>query len=60
MDLIVLSVVLLIVALAAGYVVREKKKGVKCVGCPYAAICAKGCCTGCDQSENERKKHPNV
>ena len=31
----------LIVTLAVVYVVREKKRGVKCVGCPYAGSCEK-------------------
>ena len=41
MDILVLAVVGLIVALAAGYVVKEKKRGVKCVGCPYAENCSR-------------------
>jgi len=39
-SFIVALVILAIVGLAAGYVYREKKKGVKCVGCPYAKECA--------------------
>ena len=31
----------LIVTLAVVYVVREKKRGVKCIGCPYADSCQK-------------------
>ena len=31
----------LIVTLAVVYVVREKKRGVKCIGCPYADSCEK-------------------
>ena len=31
----------LIVTLAVVYVVREKKRGVKCIGCPYAGSCEK-------------------
>ena len=45
MDILVLAVVGLIVALAAGYVVKEKKRGVKCIGCPAAGNCAS--CAGC-------------
>ena len=30
-----------IVFLAARYIVREKKRGVKCIGCPYADSCQK-------------------
>mgnify|MGYP003362318404 CR=1 FL=1 len=40
--IIALAVVLF---LAIGYLVREKKKGSKCVGCPFAEGCQKysGC-----------------
>jgi len=31
----------LIVTLAVIYIVREKKRGVKCIGCPYADSCQK-------------------
>ena len=39
----VLAIVVLlgIVFLAARYIVREKKRGVKCIGCPYADSCQK-------------------
>ncbi|MBR0107760.1 MAG: FeoB-associated Cys-rich membrane protein [Pyramidobacter sp.] len=33
----------LIVTLAVIYIVREKKRGVKCIGCPYADSCQKHC-----------------
>lgn len=40
---IVLAVVLVIVGLAVWYIVREKKKGTKCIGCPYAKQCSGSC-----------------
>ncbi len=39
-DFIVIGIVVLIVTLAIVYIVRQKKKGVKCVGCPMAKQCA--------------------
>ena len=45
-NLIVILVLLVIVGAAAAYVIRAKKQGQKCIGCPYAKECgAKGC--GC-------------
>ena len=38
---IVAIIVLMIVGLAALYVVNAKKRGEKCIGCPYAKECAK-------------------
>ncbi len=39
----VLAVIVMagIVFLAGWYIVREKKRGVKCIGCPYADSCQK-------------------
>lgn len=40
-DIIVVGIILLVIAAAVIYIVREKRKGVKCIGCPAA-----GCCSG--------------
>ncbi len=39
-NIVIVVIVLLIVGAAIYYIVREKKKGVKCVGCPYAKSCS--------------------
>ncbi|MBO5895938.1 MAG: hypothetical protein J6Q83_01440 [Clostridia bacterium] len=39
-DLIIIVIVALIFVLALAYVIRKKKQGVKCIGCPYAKDCA--------------------
>lgn len=39
-NIIIIAVLALIIALAVGYIYKEKKKGKKCIGCPYAAECA--------------------
>lgn len=44
-NAVIIAVVLVIVALAGRYIYREKKRGVKCVGCPSGG-CA-GCSGGC-------------
>ena len=48
-NLIILAVVLLIVTACVFYIVREKKRGAKCIGCPYAKSCGKN---HCDCSSN--------
>lgn len=48
-NLIVILVLLAVLAVAAGYIYRAKKRGEKCVGCPYAKQCGGqgGChCSG--------------
>lgn len=50
-DLVVILIVALVVGLALAYIIREKKRGVKCVGCPYAKNC--GSCHGSCSSQNK-------
>jgi len=45
-DILVIAIVVAIVGLVAWYLHRQKKKGVKCIGCPDGAKCA-GNCSGC-------------
>jgi len=45
-NFIVIAIVVLIFGSAAAYIRKEKKKGVKCIGCPDAATCS-GHCSGC-------------
>ena len=40
-TIIAIIAVIAVVFFAVRYIVREKKKGNKCVGCPYAGGCCK-------------------
>ena len=40
-NFVVLTVVLVIVGAAVAYIIKEKKRGVKCIGCPAAGTCQK-------------------
>ena len=42
-DLIVILILLAVVTGVIAYLVRAKKRGEKCVGCPYAKQCAGKC-----------------
>ena len=42
-DYVIILAVLLIVGGAGYYVYRAKKRGQKCIGCPYADQCSGGC-----------------
>ena len=48
-NLIAFAAVAAAVGLAAGYIYKEKKRGVRCVGCPDGGSCGGNCsgCTGC-------------
>lgn len=45
-NIIILAVLALVLGGAAGYLYKAKKKGVKCVGCPYGSKCSGNCCSG--------------
>jgi len=59
-DLIVGGILLVILGLAIAYIVKEKKAGAVCVGCPHAGNCASarkakesgGCSCGCHSAES--------
>ncbi len=59
-DIIVIGIILIIIGASVAYIVKEKKRGVKCIGCPAAGNCPsqKGkqsvCNCGC-QSNTENK-----
>ena len=45
-NIIIIAILLIIVGAAIAYIVKEKKRGVKCIGCPSAGTCHKRSC-GC-------------
>jgi len=59
-DLIVGGILLVILGLAIAYIVKEKKAGAVCVGCPHAGNCASArkakesgdCSCGCHSAES--------
>ena len=44
-NLIIIAIVVVIVGLATGYIIRAKKQGQKCIGCPYSKECQRNNCT---------------
>lgn len=48
---IAIVVLLLLVVGALFYIIRAKKRGAKCIGCPYAKSCQSHCCC----QTNEKK-----
>jgi len=56
-DYILVVVILFIVGAAVAYIVKEKKKGTKCIGCPAAATCPSAhggkCSGGCHSNTKE-------
>lgn len=53
-NIIVIGLIIIILGAAIGYIVKAKKRGVKCIGCPNGSKCASetaskcnGQCSGC-------------
>lgn len=40
-DFIIIGVIIVIVGGAIAYIVKKKKSGAKCIGCPYSGECGK-------------------
>ena len=55
-DFIVAGIVLLLVGAAIAFIVKEKKRGVRCIGCSSGGCSQNGGCSGCcdcgSQKEN--------
>ena len=49
-DVIIIVILAVVLGLAALYIYKQKKKGSKCIGCPYGCSCSSknegGCCSG--------------
>lgn len=49
MENVILIVILLaLLGMAIGYIVKAKKRGVKCIGCSVAKNCAQGKVSACE------------
>lgn len=55
-NLVVVGILLIIIGSAVAYIVKSKKSGVKCIGCPSGCTCSgksdgsSQCCSGCHAS----------
>lgn len=46
-DVIVVVVLLVVIGAAVAYIVKAKKSGVRCIGCPSGGSCSGGCGGNC-------------
>ncbi|MBQ2803004.1 MAG: FeoB-associated Cys-rich membrane protein [Lachnospiraceae bacterium] len=51
-NLVVAAVVLFVIGAAVAYIIKEKKKGTRCIGCPMAGQCARKCAGQCQGEED--------
>ncbi len=55
-DIIAIVAIALIVGGAVFYIVRAKRRGEKCVGCPYAKKCGGNCGSNAKQNKCNGEK----
>ena len=48
-DLIIIGILIVIIGGAVTYIVKSKKRGVKCIGCPSGGKCSQ--CNICSNNE---------
>jgi len=46
-NYVLIGLIAAILGISVTYIRREKRKGRKCIGCPYSGACAGGC--GCKE-----------
>lgn len=51
-EIIAILIILLIIGGAIFYIVKAKKKGNKCIGCPYSKTCTKNKKNNCCSDNN--------
>ncbi|MDO5154724.1 MAG: FeoB-associated Cys-rich membrane protein [Eubacteriales bacterium] len=42
-NVIIIVILIILIGSACYYIWKNKKKGIKCIGCPYANSCGGGC-----------------
>ena len=57
-DIIVLLIIALVVGGATYYIIRAKRRGARCIGCPDAKTCLGNCssCHACSYREENKEK----
>lgn len=53
-DIVAVTIIVLALGGAILYIVKAKRSGKKCVGCPYACTCSKksSSCSGADKKQD--------
>ena len=62
-NFIVILVIVLVVGAAMAYIIKAKKSGQKCIGCPHSSTCGKtkthGCSGSCSSCGSCKDKYTN-
>lgn len=58
-NVIIIIILIAIVSGVVWYLIREKKSGAACIGCPYAKQCGGKCNSGCNCDSNNPDNKEN-
>ena len=60
-EIVALAILVLAIGGAVWYIVRAKKQGVKCIGCPHGKTCSGSCgsCNGCGTDAGQSMETPD-
>ncbi len=50
-DYVIIAAIVLIIGGAVAYIIKAKKSGKKCIGCPDSSSCGGGACGSCRASD---------
>lgn len=56
-NIIIIVIILCIVGGIVFYLVRAKKRGQHCIGCPYAKQCGSNCSGSCGHNETDNREN---
>lgn len=59
MDFVIIGIIAVLLGLAIGYIVKAKKSGRKCIGCPDSSSCSghcSSCSSGCSCCSDDKDK----
>lgn len=59
-EIIAIAAIVLMIGGAVAYIIKAKKSGKKCIGCPYASSCKSGGCSSCKSIGEEEEKQGNA
>ncbi len=56
-DIIIVLFIVIVIGAALLYLIRAKRRGEKCIGCPYSKQCGGSCHSAEKTEENEKKQN---
>ncbi len=56
-DFVVVAAIIIVVGAAIIYIIKEKKRGTKCIGCPAAGTCTHHCSSAGGCMDNGEDSH---